>query len=127
MAQFYIETRITADKSKPGSRWERRGEISSEAITRKAFDRLRGMPGLDKRLVKLDGDVPGAPLRTVVEEILQNEQPAKIIKDANRLLSDINGEIRKLKRQMGFDPTPAEIRKLSELEDQYAKIAEKLR
>ena len=69
---FYLETRFTADRSQPGSRWQRKGPSTDEITARAAYLALGEMPGVDARIVRLDwdpdGDEDSMPLTTVVVE-----------------------------------------------------------
>lgn len=70
--RFYLETRFTADRTQPGSRWERRGPSTDEVEARAAFVALGKMPGTDARIVRLDwdpeGDEDSMPVTAVVVE-----------------------------------------------------------
>jgi hypothetical protein len=70
--RFYLETRFTADRNKPGSRWERQGPSTDEIEARVAFGALGEMPGVDARIVRLDwdpdGDEDSMPATTVIAE-----------------------------------------------------------
>lgn len=71
--RFYVETRYTADRSRPGSRWERKGPSTDEMTARVALSAVEKIPGVDVRMVRLDwdpdGDADSIPITTVVIEV----------------------------------------------------------
>jgi hypothetical protein len=67
----FVETRFTADRSKPGSRWERTGPTSDEVTARAEYEILKMRPGVDVRLVRLEwnhSEDDALPFQTVVAE-----------------------------------------------------------
>lgn len=71
---WYTETRYTADRSRPGSRWERTGASVDEVTARAQYEEIALRPGVDVRLCRLDwlddslDNEEAMPLTTVVLE-----------------------------------------------------------